>query len=63
MDNLIAIVLIAVILGTAITYIIRAKKKGVTCIGCPSCGSCGHSHQGESDEEENHTCGTCTCHK
>lgn len=40
MGNIIAIILIVLILGLAITYIVRAKKKGVTCIGCPSGESC-----------------------
>lgn len=39
--NLIAIAVIAVIVGCAAAYIIKAKKKGVKCIGCPHSGSCG----------------------
>ena len=32
---------IALILGLAAFFILRAKKKGVKCIGCPDSGSCG----------------------
>lgn len=28
--------------GTAIAYIIKAKKNGTKCIGCPSGGNCSH---------------------
>ena len=33
------IVLVAIVAG-AITYIVKAKKKGVKCIGCPHAGTC-----------------------
>ena len=36
----IALALIVVILGGALLYIFRAKKKGTQCIGCPSSGTC-----------------------
>lgn len=43
MGNLIAITVIVIILGSAIGYIVKAKKSGVHCIGCPAGGSCsGH---------------------
>lgn len=41
METVILIFVLAAILGGAITYIIRAKKRGVKCIGCPAGGSCG----------------------
>lgn len=34
---------IAVAVGLAIAYIIKAKKSGKKCIGCPNGGSCGGS--------------------
>ncbi len=40
MKDIIAIIIILVILGLALTYIIRQKKKGVKCIGCPSGKTC-----------------------
>ena len=45
MENVILVLVIAAILGLALWYVIRAKKKGQKCIGCPSGGckecSCG----------------------
>ena len=41
MINVILIGIIGLILGIAIGYIIKEKKKGVRCIGCPDAGSCG----------------------
>lgn len=38
--DIILIVIIAIILGSVITYIVRAKKKGVKCIGCPDAKKC-----------------------
>ena len=48
MENLIIIAIIAVVLGCAIGYVVKAKKSGKKCIGCTSggcacngsCGSC-----------------------
>ena len=40
LENIIIILIIAVILGLAIRYVIRAKKKGVKCIGCPDGAKC-----------------------
>ena len=34
------IALVAAILGFAVWYIRRAKKKGSKCIGCPAGGNC-----------------------
>ena len=48
MGDFIAAAIIALILGLAILYIRKEKKRGVKCIGCPEgcscsgkCGSCG----------------------
>ncbi len=38
--EVIAIIAIVIIIGSALLYIIRARKKGVKCIGCPDGGSC-----------------------
>ena len=37
--DILIILVIAVIIGAAIAYIVRAKKKGAKCIGCPA-GDC-----------------------
>ncbi len=41
--NIILIVLLVVIVGSAVWYIYKEKKRGVHCIGCPSAGSCTRS--------------------
>ena len=40
MKDLILITVLLLILGLAVFYIVRAKKKGVKCIGCPSNAQC-----------------------
>lgn len=40
MVDLIVIGIIVLILGCAIFYIVKEKKKGTRCIGCPSGGQC-----------------------
>ncbi len=40
MTDIIVILIIAVILGLAIGYIVKAKKSGNKCIGCPVENSC-----------------------
>ncbi len=41
MENVIIIVLLAAIIGGVIGYLVRAKKRGETCIGCPYAKQCG----------------------
>ena len=50
--DIIAIVVIALIIGGAVAYIIKAKKSGKKCIGCPDSGSCGKNGTG---------CNGCNC--
>lgn len=58
MVNVIIVCIVALILGASITYIIKAKKAGVKCIGCPAgrecsghCnGTCSGSCLGQSEE-------------
>lgn len=56
MGEIIAIAIIAVIVGGAIFYMIKAKKSGKKCIGCPdgcSCsGSCGGSCSTKQEKDE-----------
>ena len=40
MTNVIVILIVAAIVGVAIAYIVKEKKKGVKCIGCPAAGQC-----------------------
>lgn len=44
MANFIAGSIVVVCLAAAITYIVKAKKKGVKCIGCPHAGQCSKHH-------------------
>ena len=49
----IAIAVIALIIGAAVFYIIRAKRSGAKCIGCPHAkecgGKCGCAHVQDED--------------
>ena len=40
MENYIIIAVLVVILGSAIGYVIKAKKRGEKCIGCPHSKIC-----------------------
>lgn len=51
MSNVLAILALILVLGGAITYIVKSKKNGAKCIGCPSCKSC------SSKKNEN----SCSC--
>lgn len=56
MQDLLIIGVVAVIVGLAAAYVIRAKKRGQKCIGCPdsSCCSSGGKCEGGCN---------CNCHK
>ena len=45
MENLILILVIGLILGLAVGYVYKSKKRGVKCIGCPA-GGCAGCHEG-----------------
>lgn len=40
MTDIIVIAIVLLIVGGAVAYIIRAKKRGVKCIGCPESKTC-----------------------
>ena len=40
MENFVGILILAVLIGGAVMYLIKAKRNGVKCVGCPSGGSC-----------------------
>ena len=44
LTDIIILAVIAILIGGAIFYVIREKKKGKKCIGCPYAGSCGKSN-------------------
>ena len=43
MENYIVAAILALAVGVAIFYIVKAKKSGKKCIGCPYADSCGKS--------------------
>lgn len=43
MANIITIIVLALIIGAAVYYILKERKRGNKCIGCPAGGNCpGH---------------------
>ena len=40
MADIIVTIILVVLIGGAVTYIVKAKKSGVKCIGCPAGGNC-----------------------
>ncbi len=52
MSNIIVIFILALILGGAISYIVRAKKKGIKCIGCDSSKSCNCTSSKEDESSK-----------
>lgn len=46
MTDIILVLVIAVIVGGAIVYIRKEKKRGVRCVGCPDGGTCGGNCSG-----------------
>lgn len=50
--NVIAALVILLIVGPALFYIIREKKKGRHCIGCPAAGSCSRAGCGCKGKKE-----------
>lgn len=50
MNNIILSIIILVIIGTAILYIIKARKSGVKCIGCPASKSCASNKRHMNNE-------------
>lgn len=63
MADFIVIAILVAAVGAAMGYIVKAKKKGVRCIGCPAAGTCSGKHQ----EASGCSCGgskesACGCH-
>ena len=40
MTDVIVIAIVVVVIGLAVGYVIKAKKRGTKCIGCPGSKSC-----------------------
>lgn len=59
MENVMIGMIVLVIVGGAVFYIVKQKKKGVKCIGCPNgatcsggCTSCSESNDFEKIQEK-----------
>lgn len=46
MTDLILVLVLVAIVGGAIAYIRKEKKRGVRCVGCPDGGTCGGNCSG-----------------
>ena len=53
MENVIVIAILVAILGAAVCYVYKAKKRGQKCIGCPDGGNCSGNCSG--------CAGNCSC--
>ena len=40
MANILVVLVLLMVVGAAVAYIRKEKKRGVTCIGCPQAGMC-----------------------
>ncbi len=40
MTDIIIIGILLIVVGSAVFYIVKAKKNGAKCIGCPAAGNC-----------------------
>lgn len=46
MVDFIVVAILLIIIGAAVIYIRKAKKRGVKCIGCPAGAECAHGQRG-----------------
>ena len=53
MGNVIIILILALIVAGIIWYLVRAKKRGETCIGCPYAKQCGGKCNGSCSDTHN----------
>ena len=54
MTNVIVTLIVLLIVGSAAAYIVKAKRRGVKCIGCPAGAACGGTCKASA-------CGTASC--
>ena len=48
MDNIIVVAIVALIVGLAVWYIRKEKRRGVQCVGCPDSKTCSGNCAGYS---------------
>lgn len=53
MTDFVIILVLILILGSALLYMKKEKKKGVTCIGCPDADVCAKRRNGEGCNSAN----------
>lgn len=49
MADLIVGTILIVLVGAAIAYIVREKKRGTVCIGCPAAGTCSRKNHPDGE--------------
>lgn len=54
MADFILITVLVLIVGSAVRYIRKEKKRGAVCIGCPQAGTCAKKHCSGSAENTKH---------
>lgn len=52
MTDFVLVLIIVAIVGGALAYIRKEKKRGVRCVGCSNGGTCGGKCGGSSGKEE-----------
>lgn len=40
-ENIIIVAILVVIIASIVFYLVKEKKRGVTCVGCPHAKQCG----------------------
>ncbi len=60
MDNFIIVAVIAVIVGAALAYVIKAKKSGAKCIGCPDSKTCASKNASSGCSGNCNCCSSCS---
>lgn len=53
MENVIVVLILVALAAAAVRYLVRAKKRGETCVGCPHSKQCGgkcNGHCGDPDQ-------------
>ena len=51
MSNVVVIAVLLIIVGAAVSHIVKEKKKGTACIGCSHAGTCARKN------EQDYSCG------
>lgn len=59
MDNIIVVAVVVLIIGGALGYVIKAKRRGVKCIGCPEAEKCANKNKTSACSGNCSCCGGC----